>query len=320
MLAGLGALGGLAGGALGGLKNPADQYLAFMKSNSVQDALIERFNLQARYDQKFKVDTRKELTQNARPVSGKDGLITLEVDDKDPQFAAVLANAHVDELQKLLAKLAVTEAQQRRAFFEKQLNLVKDKMIAAEQTLRATGISGSTLKSNPTSAVAGVAALKAQVTAQEVKAGAMRGYLAETAPDFKQAMTELANLRAQLAKQEKDEPAAADGQGDYVSKFREFKYQETLFELFAKQFELAKVDESREGAVIQVLDAAQPPEKKAKPQKALVAIIATLAAGFALLLFVFVRQALRNAGQNSESTQKLTALKASWRRSLGLPS
>jgi tyrosine-protein kinase Etk/Wzc len=320
MLAGLGVLGGLAGGALGGLKNPADQYLAFMKSNSVQDALIERFNLQARYDQKFKVDTRKELTQNARPVSGKDGLITLEVDDKDPQFAAELANAHVDELQKLLAKLAVTEAQQRRAFFEKQLNLVKDKMIAAEQTLRATGISGSTLKSNPTSAVAGVAALKAQVTAQEVKAGAMRGYLAETAPDFKQAMTELANLRAQLAKQEKDEPAAADGQGDYVSKFREFKYQETLFELFAKQFELAKVDESREGAVIQVLDAAQPPEKKAKPQKALVAIIATLAAGFALLLFVFVRQALRNAGQNSESTQKLTALKASWRRSLGLPS
>jgi uncharacterized protein involved in exopolysaccharide biosynthesis len=320
MLAGLGALGGLAGGALGGLKNPADQYLAFMKSNSVQDALIERFNLQARYDQKFKVDTRKQLTQNARPVSGKDGLITLEVDDKDPQFAAVLANAHVDELQKLLAKLAVTEAQQRRAFFEKQLNLVKDKMIAAEQTLRATGISGSALKSNPTSAVAGVAALKAQVTAQEVKAGAMRGYLAETAPDFKQAMTELANLRAQLAKQEKDEPAAADGQGDYVSKFREFKYQETLFELFAKQFELAKVDESREGAVIQVLDAAQPPEKKAKPQKALVAIIATLAAGFALLLFVFVRQALRNAGQNSESTQKLTALKASWRRSLGLPS
>jgi len=319
MLAGLGALGGLAGGALGGLKNPADQYLAFMKSNSVQDALIERFKLQERYDRKFKVDTRKELTQNARPVSGKDGLITLEVDDKDPQFAAELANAHVDELQKLLAKLAVTEAQQRRAFFEKQLHQVKDKMIAAELALRATGISGSALKSNPTSAVAGVAALKAQVTAQEVKVGAMRGYLAETAPDFKQAMTELANLRAQLAKQEKDEPAAADGQGDYVSKYREFKYQETLFELFAKQFELAKVDESREGAVIQVLDAAQPPEKKAKPQKALLAIIATLAAGFALLLFVFVRQALRNAGRDSESTQKLTALKASWRKSLGLP-
>jgi uncharacterized protein involved in exopolysaccharide biosynthesis len=210
----------------------------------------------------------------------------------------------------------VTEAQQRRAFFEKQLGQVKDKMIVAELALRATGVSGSALKSSPTAAVAGVAALQAQVTAQEVKVGAMRGYLADTAPDFKQAMTELVNLRAQLAKQEKDQPAST-GQGDYVAKFREFKYQETLFELFAKQFELAKVDESREGAIIQVLDAAQPPEKKAKPKKALIAIIATLAAGFALLLFVFIRQAMRNAKQDPESAQKLTALQASWRKALG---
>jgi uncharacterized protein involved in exopolysaccharide biosynthesis len=316
MLASLGGLGGLAGAAAG-LKNPADQYLAFMKSNSVQDTLIERFKLQERYDEKYKEGTRKELAQNARSASGKDGLISLEVDDKDPQFAADLANAHVDELQKLLAKLAVTEAQQRRMFFEKQLGQVKDKMIAAEQALRATGVSGSALKSNPTAAVAGVAALQAQVTAQEVKVGAMRGYLAETAPDFKQAMNELGSLRAQLAKQEKDEPAAAAGQGGYVAKFREFKYQETLFELFAKQFEMAKVDESREGAVIQVLDAAQPPERKSKPKKALIAFFATLGAGLVLLVFVFIRQALRNAGQDPEAASKLARLQASWRKALG---
>ena len=318
MLASLGGLGGLAGAAAG-LKNPADQYLAFMKSNSVQDELIERFKLQERYETKFKDDTRLTLTANARASSGKDGIISIQVDDKDPKFAADLANAHVDELQKLLARLAVTEAQQRRAFFEKQLSQVKEKFTEAEQALRATGVSSSVLKSNPTSALAAVAGLKAQVTAQEVKVGAMRGYLAETAPDFKQAMTELANLRAQLAKQEKDEPAAAAGQGDYVAKFREFKYQETLFELFARQFEMAKVDESREGAVIQVLDAAQPPERKSKPKKALIAIIATLATGFALLLFVFIRQALRNASKDGESAQKMAALKASWRKALGKP-
>jgi uncharacterized protein involved in exopolysaccharide biosynthesis len=316
MLASLGGLGGLAGAAAG-LKNPADQYLAFMKSNSVQDVLIERFKLDERYQAKFKEDARLALTGNTRASSGKDGLITVQIDDKDPKFAAELANAHVEELQKLLARLAVTEAQQRRAFFEKQLSQVKEKFTEAEQALRATGVSSSVLKSNPTSALAAVAGLKAQVTAQEVKVGAMRGYLAETAPDFKQAMTELANLRAQLAKQEKDEPAAAAGQGDYVAKFREFKYQETLFELFARQFEMAKVDESREGAVIQVLDAAQPPERKSKPKKALIAIIATLAAGFALLLFVFIRQALRNAGQDTASAQKIASLKTSWRKALG---
>jgi uncharacterized protein involved in exopolysaccharide biosynthesis len=164
-----------------------------------------------------------------------------------------------------------------------------------------------------------VAGLQAGVTAQEVKLGAMRGYLAEIAPEFKQALNELASLKAQLAKQEKDTPSNSNmsAQGDYVSKYREFKYNETLFELFAKQFEIAKVDESREGAVIQTLDAAQPPEQKSKPKKALIAIIATLAAGFALLFFVFIRQALKNAGKDQESANKLNQLKASWQKAIG---
>ncbi|PVE44136.1 GumC family protein [Limnohabitans planktonicus] len=316
MLASLGGLGGLAGAAAG-LKNPSDQYIAFMKSNAIEDALIERFKLQERYKADFKTDARKSLEANTRITAGKDGLISAEFDDKDPQFAADVANAYVQELRTLLGKLAVTEAQQRRVFFEKQLLQSKDKLIQAEAALKSTGISGSVLKSNPASAVAGVAALQAQVTAQEVKLGAMRGYLAESAPDFKQAMNELATLRAQLGKQEKDTTGDAAGQGDYVAKYRDFKYHETLFDLFAKQYELAKVDEAREGAVVQVLDAAQPPERKAKPKKALIAIIATLATGFALLLFVFIRQALRNANQDQESAQKLSALKASWHKAIG---
>lgn len=318
MLASLGGLGGLAGAAAG-LKNPADQYVAFMKSNAVEDALIERFKLQERYKAELRTDARKALEGQVRIASGKDGLISIELDDKDPQFAAELANAYVQELQKLLARLAVTEAQQRRVFFEKQLLQAKDGLTAAEQALKASGISDSVLKSNPASAVAGVAALKAQITAQEVKVGAMRGYLAETAPDFKQALTELANLRAQLnkqAKQDRDE-GTKPGQGDYVGLYREFKYHETLFELFAKQYEIARVDEAREGAVIQVLDAAQPPERKSKPKKALIAVIATLAAGFALLLFVFIRQALRNGAKDEETAGKLAQIKTSWRRALG---
>ena len=317
MLASLGSLGGLAGAAAG-LKNPADQYIAYMKSNAVKDALIDRFKLMERYEAKLREDARKALDGAARIASGKDGLISVEFDDKDPKFAAEVANAYVEELRTVLGRLAVTEAQQRRLFFEKQLVKAKDNLTASEQALKATGISDSVLKSNPATAVAGIAALKAQITAQEVKVGAMRGYLAETAPDFKQAMTELANLRAQLAKQDKDEAGnGSAGQGDYISRYRDFKYHETLFELFAKQYELAKVDEAREGAVIQVLDVAQPPERKSKPKKALIAIIATLAAGFALLLFVFIRQALRNAGSDEETASKLATLKASWRKALG---
>jgi tyrosine-protein kinase Etk/Wzc len=318
MLASLGSLGGLAG-AVGGIKNPADQFLAYMKSVTIQDSLIERFKLLERYEAKTKFDTRLALTSNVRAVSGKDGLISVEVDDKDPQFAADLANAHVEELSKLLGKLATTEAQQRRLFFEKQLTLAKDKLIQSEIALKATGVSGSVLKSNPASAVAAVAGLQAAVTAQEVKLGAMRGYLAETAPDFKQAMNELFNLRAQLIKQEKDSPATggkATTEGDYITKYREFKYHETLFDLFSKQFEIAKVDEAREGSVIQVLDAAQVPERKAKPKKATIAIIATLASGIALLFFVLIRQALAKELQKPQYAEKKAKLKSSWLKAL----
>jgi uncharacterized protein involved in exopolysaccharide biosynthesis len=289
-----------------------------MKSHSIKDALIDRFDLMTRYEAQFRANARTALDGNVQIASGKDGLITVTVHDTDPQMAADIANAHVQELTKLLGRLAVTEAQQRRQFFEQQLLLAKEQLTQADIALKQTGVSSSVLKSNPASAVAAVAGLQAQITAQEVKIGALRGYLAETAPDFKQAMTELANLRTQLAKQEKDQPTGAEpGQGDYVTKFRDYKYQETLFELFAKQFEMAKIDESREGATIQVLDKAEPPELKSKPKKALIAVIATLASGFALLLFVFVRQALRNAGQNPESAQKLAALNTSWRKALG---
>ena len=316
MLASLGSLGGLAGAAAG-IKNPSDQYLAFMKSVSVQDALIDRFKLMERYNAKARVDARTTLTGSARIASGKDGLISIEVDDKDPQFAADLANAHVEELHKLLGRLAVTEAQQRRVFFEKQLAQTKDNLVKAEQALKSTGVNSSALKSTPAAAVETVARLKAMISAQEVKLASMRGYLAESSPDFKLAMNELAAFRSQLAKAEENEPASTST-SDYVARYRDYKYHETLFELFAKQYELARVDESREGAVIQVLDVAQPPERKSKPKKALIAIIATLATGFALLLWVFVRQALRNASNTPETAEKLLTLRMGWRRALGL--
>jgi tyrosine-protein kinase Etk/Wzc len=319
MLAGLGALGGLAGAA-GGLKSPADQYVAFLKSNSVQDALIERFKLTERYESKFRDDTRKELTGKVQIASGKDGLISVDASDTEPAFAAQLANAHVEELRILLNRIAVTEAQQRRLFFENQLNKTKDNLVKAEQALKASGVNSGVLKANPQAAVEGLARLKAGVTAQEIKLASMRGYLTESAPDFKQAQIELAALRAQMARAEREEPAAlgaGGGAGDYIAKFRDFKYQETLFELFAKQYEMTRLDESREGSVIQVLDMAQAPERKSKPKKAQIAMMATLASGFAMLLFVFIRQALRGAAQSPESAEKLARLRGAWRRALG---
>ena len=316
MLQSLGALGGLAGAATG-LKNPNDQYVSFLQSRTLQDTLVERFRLMERYESQFMQDARTSLSSKTSISAGKDGLITVSVDDHDPAFAAELANAHVQELTLLLGRLAVTEAQQRRLFFEKQLADARTKLTQAEQALQASGVNMSALKANPQAAVEGLAQLQASITAQEVKVATMRGYLTENAPDFRQALNELGALRAQLRQAERSQAPASPGDSDYVAKFRDFKYHETLFELFAKQYEIARVDESREGAVIQIVDVAQAPERKTKPKKATIAVLATLASGFALLLFVFVRQALRNAAQDAEAATKLHNLRAAWARTLG---
>jgi uncharacterized protein involved in exopolysaccharide biosynthesis len=311
----LGALAGLAGG-VAGIKSPADQYVALMQTTSVEDRLIERFKLMEVYDEKYRSEARKELEKNTRISAGKkDGLLTIEFDDEDPKRAADIANAYVEELRRITSALAITEAQQRRAFFEKQLAQTKDKLAAAQRALQAAGINEGTIRAEPKAAAEAYARLQAEVTAGEVRLQTMRGYLAETAPEFLQAQNQLNALRAQLARREAVNISGA--QGDYVDRFREFKYQETLFELFARQYEVARIDESREGAVIQVVDAATPPERKSKPKKALIAVVATLAAGFALLLWVFVRHALRNARQDAQSAQKLGLLSSALRRSVG---
>lgn len=316
-LSDLGILGGAAG-AIAGVKNPADQYAALIKSKSVADALIEQFKLAERYEGKFRDDTRKELANNTRVLVGaKDGLISIEFDDIDAQTSADVANAYVLELRKLLNRVALTESQQRRVFFERMVAESKANLIRAEQALKSSGVDSSALKLSATSSLEEVARLRAQISVQEVKLAAMRGYLADSAPEFKLALNELSALRSQLAKADKDD-ASTGGQSDYVARLREFKFQESLLSLYMKQFEVARVDESREGAVIQVVDAAERPDRKSKPKKGLVAVLATLATAFALLLFVFVRQALRGAAQTPEFAKKLASLSHSWRRALGI--
>jgi uncharacterized protein involved in exopolysaccharide biosynthesis len=280
----LGALAGIAGGAAG-IKSPADQYVALMQSMTVAHKIIDDFKLMEVYEAKFRQDARKELAENSRISAGKkDGLLTVEVDDHDPKRAAAIANAYVDGLRRVTNTLAVSEAQQRRAFFEEQLQQTKDKLTKAQIALQGSGFNQGALKAEPKAAAEGYARLRAEVTAAEVKLQTMRRMLTENAPELQQQEATVSALRTQLARAEQREDVR--GGSDYVTKFREFKYQETLFDLFARQYELARVDESREGALIQVLDVATPPERKSKPRRAVVAAVAALAAGLFLAIFI----------------------------------
>lgn len=303
------SLGSLAGLAGAGVRNPIDQYIAFMQSNRVADRVIDTFNLVELYGKPSHESARKVLASNVRVEGGKrDGLITVEFDDKDPKLAAAIANNYVDQLRKLTAEFVITEAQQRRALFERQLQKTRDKLTAAQQALQGSGINAGVLRTEPKAAADAYASIKAQVTAAEIRLQSMRNYLTEEAPDFKLAQANLTALRGELLKAEAADKT--DAGGDYIGKYREFRYQETLFELFSKQYELAKLDETREGAVIQVLDVAMPPEHKSKPKRAVLAVVSTVLAELVLLVFVSIRQGWRRRTTEPESQQKLARLRA----------
>jgi len=179
------------------------------------------------------------------------------------------------------------------------------------------GVPESLIKSSPVALLEGIGRLRAMVTAQEIRVSTMRGYLTEQSPNFKLAQRELESLRTQLVMAERDQPSAAGEGAEYLNRLRDFKYQETLFELLAKQYEAARLDEAREGASLQVVDVALPPERKSKPSKAKIAVLTTLASGLLLVLFVLFREAVRNARRAPESASKVARIGAGLRALVG---
>ncbi len=292
-LAALGPLAGLGGGLVP--KSPDELYVALLRSDSVQRALAQRFDLMARYKQQSYEALRKAMPNHIRIVSDrKSGLINVEVDDEDPKFAAELANAHTAEVTKVLGRLAVSEAQLRRTFFEKQLKDTKEALIAAEQDLRRVQESSGliALDKQAEALIGGAAQVRAQISEREVQLKVLRGSATDQNPDVIRLASELRALRSELARMDSTQGGNAGSAVDlpvgrlpeasigYVRARRELKLQETLLEGMVRQFELAKLDEAKEGPVLQQVDVALPPDRKSKPARALIVLGATL---FALL-------------------------------------
>lgn len=308
-LAALGALSGLTGATP---RTLADQYAALLQSETIQNALIEHFKLVSVYGVKLRSEARHLLEQNVRVSSGKkDGLIVLEVDDESPERAAEIANRHVDELRRLTAQLALTEAQQRRVFFQNQLEDTRTKLAKAQAAVQATGFTASALRTEPKAAAEGYARLRAELTANELKLQTLRRTLTDSTVEVQQLISVIATLREQLARVETT-AKSTDGP-DYVSRYREFKYQEALFELFSKQYEASRLDESRDSALIQVVDPATAPEKRSKPKRTVMAISAALLTALLLTGVTLMRHSWRESVDPDRRRQKLTRLRAALR-------
>jgi len=302
-LAALGSLGGLAGSL--GAKSPDELYVALLKSDSVQRALAERFKLLEHYDVETYETLRRVLPSYIRVASDKkSGVISVEVDDEDPRFAAELANAHETEVTKLLARLAVSEAQLRRAFFEKQLKDTKENLVRAEQGLREVQEKSGVivLDKQAEALIAGAAQVRAQISEREVQLKVLRTSATAQNPDVLRLASELRALRSELARMESAR-GGADGSAvdmpvgrlpeaaiEYVRARRELKLQETLLESMIRQYEIAKLDEAKEGPSLQQVDVALPPDRKSKPSRALIVLASTLIALLLVSGWVVIRR------------------------------
>lgn len=323
-LSGLGSVASLAGGALG-LKNPNDLQVALLKSQTVEDAMIDRFHLMDLYRAKRRSDARLKLEKRVEIENGaKDGLIRISVTDRDPRRAADLANGYVEEFKKFSSTLAVTEASQRRLFFEQQLSQAKDNLASAEEDLKRTEQKTGVLQldSQDRALIESVAQLRAQIAAKEVQIRAMQSFAAGENPDLAMAEQELQGLKAEEAKMGATPSGASDAplipKGvmqqsglEYVRKLRDVKYFETIFDLLARQYEAAKVDEARQGAVVQVVDPALVPDHHSSPKRTLIVLGAVVLGILLGVVWAFVAEGLARIASNPEEGPRLLALRQS---------
>jgi uncharacterized protein involved in exopolysaccharide biosynthesis len=305
---GAGSLAAVAGGGLG-LKNPNDIYVGLLNSRPIADAVIYRFGLVRAYRAKDMTAARNMLAHETVVVSEKTGFIAVSVTDKDKRRVAEMANAYTDELRILTKNLAMTEASQRRLFYEEQLKQAKEILVGAEvsfqQVQQRKGL--VQLDAQAKAMIESLALLRAQVTAREVEVQALRSYSTEHNPELKLAEGELSSLRAEGARMEQRNHSSGFtdlGLGDvpgagmeYLRAEHELKYRQAMFDLLLKQYDAARLDESKDAAIIQVVEPAIEPDRRSSLKPPLMILLFTLGGAFAgclLALLLWWKECLQS--------------------------
>lgn len=286
-------MAGLAGSLLGG--SSADMYVSILNSNAVADRIIDRFKLMEHYRESYRCDTYRALARRVDiGVGKKDGIISITVEDRDPKLASEMANAFVAELDRVTARLNISAASQNREFLEQRLSLAKADCAKAEDALKAfqTRSKLVDVESQAAASISGVGQLKAQLVQQELQLVALRRQFTDDSQEVKNAKASVAHLRGQLSTMESGAGGALPRLGgvprqqlEYLRLMRDLKSRQSLVELLTSQYELAKLSEANGVTNLQVIQKARVADKKAKPRRAAVVLLVTLAACFGAALY-----------------------------------
>jgi uncharacterized protein involved in exopolysaccharide biosynthesis len=299
---GAGALAAAAGAGLG-LHNPNDVYIGLLQSAPVADGLVEKFGLATLYKAKYPSVARAKLAENTQITSEKSGFIAIAVTDRDPKRAAAMANMYTDQLRALSKSLAVTEASQRRLFYEDQLKHAKDDLVAAQyafqQIQQKKGL--VQLDAQARAVIGNLSTLRAARAGKQVELDALRSYATERNPQVELAEKQLQSLTNEEARLEKAGGEAgpadlgleqvADAGMDYLTAEHELQYRQVMFDLLLKQYDAAKLDEAKTSTVVQVVETAAPPDRKSSPHRASIVFMFTVLGLLAACSYLFVCQA-----------------------------
>jgi tyrosine-protein kinase Etk/Wzc len=324
-----GALGGGLASMLG-LKSPGDLYVGIMMGDTIYDHIIERFDLQKIYypqngffGKPCREDVRQKLEKKSKIDVGKDGIITIEVTDREPKRAAALANAFGEELDKLLQGMSSRAAREQLAFLEKERQKANLNLVKAEEAVKGFSESNNVLimQDQVKGMIEYIATLRANIDAKEVQLQVLRQRAAPSNDEVVRLETELKGLKDKLRETEGQSGQTQLGDLriptsqvpalglEYLRLYREAKFQDLLYQLFSKLVEMAHLDEVRDSAVLQIVDQATPPGKKSKPKRLLITLVVFVGTFFIMGFVAFALEHWHSAPYSDEEALRVQQIK-----------
>jgi tyrosine-protein kinase Etk/Wzc len=313
---GVNSLAAAAGGGLS-LKNPNDLYVGLLHSRPVADAIIQKFDLVKVYRAQDMTAARKKLDENATVISERSGLLAISVTDRDRSRAADIANGFTDQLRVLTKTLALTEASQRRLFYEEQLKTAKEDVINAQMAFQEVQQNRGLvqLDAQAKAMISGLADLRARIVAKQVELEALRSFSTEQNPAVALAERELSAMQSEAERPQHGGRSSGSsnlalqdlaGTGmEYLRAEHELQYRQTLFDLLVRQYDAARLDEAKYAAVIQIVETAIPPDRRSSPRRALIVLFTTVLVFAVACLYVLLAGYIRKNGNVSNSLREL---------------
>lgn len=308
-LSGGGLTAGL--GDLLGSRGSGATFIGILQSRTVADRLVDKFQLQKEYGVRRPEDARKILAAKTNiSEERKSGIITITVTNHDPHKATQMAQAYVDELDRLVATLSTSAARRQREFLETRLELVKKELEESQVAFSQFSSKNTTIdiKEQGRAMVEAGAALQGQLIAAETELQSLRQVYSDNNVRVRAVEARISEYRRQLEKfggnpeTDSDDPTALYPSlrklpllgVQYADLYRRTKTAEVVYELLTRQYELSRIEEAKEIPVVKELDVPVVPQRKSFPPRAAIGLLGMMLGFFFANAWVVGREMWRS--------------------------